>query len=89
MKWIRYIIAGIVTVFFYFVFPPFFYLILVIIILYIIYRIYKIISRWRIPKGKRIKHAKLRGFLSQKYGKSEGIKIYKEMVQELRKDGYK
>jgi hypothetical protein len=41
------------------------------------------------PKGKRIRHGALRGHLDTEYGTTEGGKLYKEMVGELRKRGYR
>jgi hypothetical protein len=79
---------GIGLAIFYFFIPALFILCVALIIIYIIYRINKFI-RWKTtPKGKRIKHKLLRSHLNAKYGK-EGDGIYKEMVSELKKEGYR
>jgi len=56
--------------------------------MYIFIKIIFFVQKMRIPKGKRIKHKLLKGFLKQKYG-SEGKSVYKEAVKELNKEGYK
>lgn len=64
-------------------------LLVFLLILYIIYRIYRMVERMMTPHGRRIKHGLLRGHLTQEYGTKEGGKLYKEMVGELRKRGYR
>jgi len=57
--------------------------------MYIIYRILKRVWRSRAPPGKRIRHDALRGHLQVKYGKNEGVRIYKDITKELKERGYR
>jgi hypothetical protein len=88
MKLMSYALIGIFMAVTYFVFMPLFALALLILILYIVWRIYDFIQRMRTPHGKRIKHTLLRGYLSEKYGR-DGGNVYKDMVKELKKHGYR
>jgi len=60
-----------------------------VIIVYVSYRIYRLIERLATPHGRRIKHGLLKGHLEAEYGTAQGKKLYKEMVGELRKKGYR
>ena len=66
-----------------------FWLTLFFFIIYILYVIYRWIERLMTPKGHRIKHGMLRGHLQSEYGTREGGKLYKEIVSELRRKGYR
>lgn len=66
-----------------------FYLSMLVIILYFLLRLYRLIQRWTAPPGHRIKHGLLKGHLEQEYGTKEGGKLYKEMVRELHRKGYR
>jgi len=59
------------------------------IILYLLFRVYRLVQRWMTPPGHRIKHGLLRGHLEQEYGTKEGGKLYKELVGELHRKGYR
>lgn len=83
-----YVGIGIFLVVTYFLLPWAFNLGILVVILYIIWRIYNFIQRILTPKGKRIKHGMLKSFLKNKYGK-DGTGVYKEMVKEMRKKGYR
>ena len=72
----------------YYLFYSLFTLLAFLFIMYIFIKIIFFVQKMRIPKGKRIKHKLLKGFLKQKYG-SEGKSVYKEAVKELNKEGYK
>jgi hypothetical protein len=62
---------------------------MVLAVIYFIFKIfYPVIKRHQTPKGKRIKHRMLKGYLRQKYGKDDGKSIYKKMVDSMRKRGY-
>jgi len=82
----KFILLGIVLSVMYFFIPE---LVIIIIIFIVIYIIYRIARRKMIPEGHRIRHKALRGFLKQKYGKGEGMSLYKELVGELRGRGYR
>jgi len=82
----RYILLFIIMIILYFVFEPLAWLIGLLFVFYICYRIYR---RLTIPEGHRIRHKALRGFLKQKYGKGEGMSLYREIVHELRGKGYR
>jgi CDP-diglyceride synthetase len=83
-----YVGVGIFLVVTYFLLPWAFNLGILVVILYIIWRLYDFIQRLRTPHGKRIKHGMLKSFLKNKYGK-DGTGVYKEMVKEMRKKGYR
>jgi hypothetical protein len=89
MRLWQFIFIGISLAILYFSINWVFWLALLLIIVYIIYRAYRLIERWTTPKGHRIRHGMLRGHLEQEYGTHEGSKLYKEMVGELRKKGYR
>ena len=80
------ILLGLLLSIIYLFYPPLSFLIIFLIAIYVIY---KIVRRLTIPEGHRIRHKALRGFLKQKYGKGEGMSLYKEMVSELRQRGYR
>ena len=88
MKIWLYAVIGIFLVATYYLLQWLFDIAIFVIILYVIWRVYDFIQRMRTPHGKRIKHTRLKGFLKQKYG-NEGGKIYKDMVHEMRKSGYR
>lgn len=73
----------------YFLIPPVFWLCILILIVYVVYRLYRLLERWMTPQGKRIRHGALKGHLEKNYGTREGSRLYKEMVGELRKKGYR
>jgi hypothetical protein len=75
--------------FLYFLFNPFFYLALLLLILWFLYKFLMPLYRKSVtPQGKRINHKMLRGYMTEKYGKDEGVKIYKDFVRNLRNKGY-
>lgn len=86
MKWWHYIALGVLITIGFVVIPA---LVVLIIILYIIYRVRKWVIRIRTPKGMRIKHKLLSGYLENKYGKKEGKHIYSDMIKELKQKGYR
>jgi hypothetical protein len=72
--------------FLYIFFNVWFYVFVILIMLYVAY---KFIRRAMTPKGHRIKHKALRGYLTQKYGRRDGKSMYREFVSSLRKKGYR
>ena len=66
-----------------------FWLAILGIIIWLLYTLYRFIERMMTPHGKRIRHGALRGHLQEEYGTKEGGKLYREMVGELRKKGYR
>lgn len=66
-----------------------FWLSILVLIVYILYRLYHFVERAMTPHGKRIRHGMLKGHLEAEYGTREGGKLYKEMVTELRRKGYR
>ena len=83
-----YAVIGIFLVATYYLLQWLFDIAIFVIILYVIWRIYDFIQRLRTPHGKRIKHRMLKGYLTNKYGK-DGTNIYKDMVKEMKKSGYR
>lgn len=81
------IVIGLIAV--YYLLNPLFWVFALIFLFLILYRIYLLIERLSTPKGMRIKHGLLRGYLENEYGPKEGGKVYKEMVGEMRKRGYR
>ena len=63
-----------------------FWVILILFFVSIGYRLYK---KWSIPRGHHINHGLLRGYLSETYGDQEGGKLYKRLVRELNRKGYR
>jgi len=72
----------------YYLIPILYWLLIVIMIIYISYKLYRWLDRKMNP-GKRIKHNMLKHYMTNKYGKDEGVRIYKDTVSELNKKGYK
>ena len=73
----------------YFLLYPLFILGILLIILYIIFGIIKPqIRRSMTPKGMRINHRMLKGYMTEKYGEHEGKHLYKQFVDTLRRRGY-
>lgn len=85
--WI-YGILGIFLIATYYLIQWVFNLSIVIILVYVLYRFYDWYMRIHTPKGKRIKHKLLKSYLNQKYGR-EGGNIYRDMVKEMKKNGYR
>lgn len=81
------IIIGMVVL--YYLINWLFVLCLLLVIIYILYLVFRFLERQMTPHGKRIRHGALRGHLETEYGTKEGGKLYKEMVGELRKKGYR
>ena len=59
-----------------------------VFILVLIHGIYGSVRKLFIPRGHRIKHNMLKDHLTNRYGR-DGAKIYKGLVDELRKKGYR
>ena len=89
MKIWHFIALGVFFLVTYYVIPVLFWLAVLIIIVYVLYRLYRLVERMMTPKGMRIRHGALRGHLEHEYGTREGRKLYREMVGELRKKGYR
>lgn len=89
MKIWHFIALGVFFLVTYYVIPVLFWLAILIIVVYVLYRLYRFIEHLMTPKGHRIRHGALRGHLQQNYGVSEGNKLYKEIVKEMRGKGYR
>jgi len=89
MGFLRYIGIGAYLLITYYLFPQLFILGMLLVVIYIAYRITKKIRYWSIPRGRRIKHGMLKGYMQEKYGKDEGVRCYKETVKELNRKGYR
>lgn len=59
-----------------------------VFILVLIHGIYGMVRGMFVPRGHRIKHRMLKDYLTHKYGR-DGTAIYKGMVEQLRKKGYR
>lgn len=84
-----YLVIGIVLISTYYFLDWLFWLSILIIGLYVFYRFYRWLEHVMAPPGHRIKHGLLKGHLQQEYGTHEGRRLYKEMVGELRRKGYR
>jgi len=84
--WVGLLIALIVA---YYLVNWVFWLAVLAVVLWGCYTLYRFMQRLMTPHGKRIRHSALRGHLQQEYGTREGGKLYREMVSELRKQGYR
>jgi len=72
----------------YYLVPALYWVLIAVMAVYIIYKLYRIADRKMNP-GKRIKHSMLKNYMVNKYGKDEGVRIYRDTVSELNKKGYK
>ena len=90
----RYILWGVLLVIFHYLKDWFYiinilyYLLIIIMIINILFKLYIFIDKKAHP-GQRIKHRMLKNYMVNKYGKDDGVKIYKDTVNELRRKGYK
>lgn len=89
MKLWYYVGLGIWLLISYYFIPGLFYLTILILAIWLFYRLYRYLEHQMAPPGKRIKHGLLKGHLQQEYGIKEGSGLYKEMVSELRRRGYR
>lgn len=80
---------GVLMVILFFLWIVLFALGLVCILVYILFRCYQWIERLQAPEGKRIQHRRLKGYLEGTYGTTEGKSLYKEIIETLKKDGYR
>lgn len=68
--------------------PILFYIGLSLVVIYWCFRLYKKLRWMSAPKGKRIKHKALKGYLTSNYGVKEGSRMYRDTVKELKDKGY-
>jgi hypothetical protein len=82
-----YVLAIVGLILLLFFLPGVFAVVLIIIICYVFYRYG--FKRYAYKDRPAIRHGLLKGHLTSKYGDAEGSKLYREIVETLKRKGYR